>query len=217
MNLRKTVSLTTLLSFILLLITSVVLYVTPQGKIAFWANWKLWGLGKEQWGALHINLGILFVIAGIIHTVLNGKSIIAYLKKAQKIRVVTADFNVALIITLAVTLLTLFQVPPLSLIQHHNESLKAASAEKYGDPPYGHAEISSLESFCRRTGIDLEEAILKLNAAGLKAVSAEATLAEISDANGIPPQAVYNLVHPARSDDRPRSGMGQGLGRGKMN
>ena len=35
MSLRKVTSLTTLLSFILLIITSVVLYITPQGKIAF--------------------------------------------------------------------------------------------------------------------------------------------------------------------------------------
>jgi uncharacterized membrane protein len=71
MKLRKTTSLTTLLSFILLLVTSIIMYVTPQGKIAFWANWEIAGLNKEQWGALHTNLGILFVAAGLVHTVLN--------------------------------------------------------------------------------------------------------------------------------------------------
>ena len=59
MTLRKTTSLTTLTSFILLLFTSIILYVTPQGKIAFWANWKMLGIGKEEWGALHTNLGFL--------------------------------------------------------------------------------------------------------------------------------------------------------------
>jgi len=214
MTLRKTTSLTTLLSFILLLITSIVLYVTPQGKIAYWANWQLLGLDKEQWGALHTNLGLLFVIAGIVHTALNWKAITAYLKnKMQKLRLFTPDFNVALIITLAVTLFTLFELPPLNAIQHQNEALKAAAEEKYGSPPYGHAEASSLQSFCSRTGLDLNQALQKLEAAGLQKVSASATLADISEANNMTPQALYNLIKttPGQPSDRaPATGTGLG-------
>jgi hypothetical protein len=215
MNLRKTTSLTTLLSFILLLITSVVLYVTPQGKVAYWANWKMMGIGKETWGALHTNIGILFVVAGVVHTVLNWKAIVTYMKKAQKLRVFTPDFSLALVITLAVTFLTLFELPPLSAIQHHNALLKFEAAQKYGDPPYGHAESSTLKEFCSRTGLSMEESIQKLEEAGLKAVSATATLAEISEANGIPPQAVYNLMAPAGGKTSEHGSKGGGMGFGK--
>jgi hypothetical protein len=162
MNLRKTTSLTTLLSFILLLFTSFILYVAPQGKVAYWANWKLLGIGKEPWAALHTNLGILFVVAGIIHTILNVKAITAYLKKAQKIKIFTGDFNLALAITLFVTLVTFFELPPLHSIQKLNESLKDAAADKYGDPPYGHAEVSTLSTFCKRLALPLDESIQKL-------------------------------------------------------
>jgi len=140
MTLRKTTSLTTLLSFILLLVTSIIMYVTPQGKIAFWANWEIAGLCKEQWGALHTNLGILFVAAGLIHTVLNWKPIMTYLKtNAKKLRIFTADFCIALAITLFISVFTLFELPPLSAVQGFNEKLKEAAAEEYGEPPYGHA------------------------------------------------------------------------------
>jgi hypothetical protein len=197
MNLRKTVSLTTLLSFVLLLITSVVLYVTPQGKVAFWANWKMMGLDKEQWGAMHTNIGILFIVAGLVHTFINGKAIAAYLKnKTRKFRLFTMDFNVALAITLAVALLTLWELPPLNSVQHYNASLKDAAAQKYGDPPYGHAEASTLSTFCQRIGLDLDQAIKNLNEAGLKNISASATLADMSNANKIPPQELYNLMAP---------------------
>lgn len=214
MDLRKTVSLTTLLSFIALIITSVILYLAPQGKVAHWAGWEMMGLGKEPWAALHTNLGILFVAAGIIHTVLNRKAIVAYLKKAQKINVFTADFNIALILTLAVTLLTLLELPPVHSIQTLNTKLKDEAAVKYGDPPYGHAEISSLSTFCRRLGLPLDESIQKLKAAGLKAVSADATLADIAAANNIPPQAVYNLINITSGSQAPATGrQGSGLGR----
>lgn len=216
MTLRKTTSLTTLLSFILLLVTSVILYVTPQGKIAFWANWEMMGLGKEQWGALHTNLGILFLVAGILHIVLNWKPIVTYMKnRAQQLKVFTADFNLALGITLIITLLTLFGLPPLSGIQHFNDSLKEAAAKEYGEPPYGHAEASPLKSFCKRTGLDLAAAIQTLEEADLKAVAEQATLAQIAKANGMTPQQVYNLIKPAPSSqttgmpDHPGMGFGR--------
>lgn len=217
MSLRKVTSLTTLLSFILLIITSVVLYITPQGKIAFWANWNCWGIGKEGWGALHTNLGILFLVAGLIHTILNWKPIVAYMKnKAKKLKVFTVDFNVALVITLFITVFTLFELPPISGVQGFNHKLKKAAAKQYGEPPYGHAESSTLNSFCRRTGLDLEDALKKLEEMELKSAAADATLAEIAEANGMTPQQVYDSIKPAQAKDGKTKGSmqsGSGLGR----
>ncbi len=197
MSLRKVTSLTTLLSFILLIITSIILYITPQGKIAHWANWRCWGIGKEEWGALHTNLGLLFLIAGIVHTVLNWTPIVAYLKnKAKKFRLFTVDFNISLVITLVITVMTLFNLPPINAIQTFNESIKDTAAEKYGNPPYGHAENSSIETFCRRTRTDLETAMENLATAKLESISAEATLSEIAEANHLSPQQVYDIIEP---------------------
>jgi hypothetical protein len=197
MSLRKTTSLTTLLAFILLLITSIILYVTPQGKIAFWANWKILGLGKEQWGALHTNLGLLFIISSLIHTILNWNPIVAYMKdKTKQLKVFTIDFNIALILTLFIVLFTLLELPPINTVQEFKHSLKEAAAAEYGEPPYGHAEASPLRSFCKRTGLDLKDSLKKLEKAAFKSVSAEATLAEIANANGITPQQVYMVITP---------------------
>lgn len=202
MTLRKTISLTTLLSFVLLIFTSIILYVTPQGKIAFWADWKILGLDKEQWGALHTNMGLLFVIAGLIHTALNRNAIMSYLKtRAKKFRLFTIDFNLALVITLFVTLFTLYELPPISLIQHHNNALKNAAAKKYGTPPYGHAESSSLQSFCRRTGLNLDDAIDKLNSAGFHDISPDATLKSIAQKNNVSPQEVYNKIRIGQANN----------------
>lgn len=213
MTLRKTTSLTTLISFILLLVSSIVLYVTPQGKIAFWSNWKMLGLDKEQWGALHTNLGFLFLISGIIHIVLNWGPITAYLKnRAQQLKVFTADFNVAMSITLLLAAFTLLEWQPVHGIQLLNENLKDASATKYGEPPYGHAEVSPLESFCRRTGIEISTALSKLKAENLAGVTPAASLAEIAEANAMTPQQVYNLIKPEPGHGLPEN-PGSGLGR----
>lgn len=197
MSLRKVTSLTTLLSFILLILTSVLVYIKPQGKIANWANWEILGLDKGQWEALHTNLGILFIVAGLIHTILNWNLIMAYLKtKARKVRVFTLDFNISLIITLAITLMTLFELPPIHGIQTFCDSLKDSAAEKYGVPPYGHAEDSTLATFCRRTRTDLATAVKNLETAKLHAISVDATLTELATANHLTPQQIYEIIEP---------------------
>jgi hypothetical protein len=210
MSLRKTTSLTTLLSFILLMLTGAILYIRPQGRIAHWTDWRMLGLDKEQWEALHTNLGFLFIVAGVTHTILNWKPIVAYLKnKASKLTVFTPDFNVAAVLTLLIVLFTLFELQPVRAIQDFNQKLMDAAARRYGDPPYGQAETSTLASFCRRTGLDLEESLSRLETAGLKAVSAEATLQEMAEANGMTPQEVYEALGADMTNT------GQGGGRGQ--
>ena len=97
MNIRRLTSLTALLSFLLLLITIIVLYIVPQGRVAYWADWRLWGLTKEQWGDIHINIGLLFLLSIFLHIYYNWKPLLTYLKnKARELKVLTAEFNAAL-------------------------------------------------------------------------------------------------------------------------
>ncbi len=220
MTLRKTTSLTTMLSFFLLLVTGAVLYVAPRGKIAFWADWKILGLDKGQWVALHTNIGFLFVIAGAIHSIVNWRCIVAYLKNRKKqVRMFVADFNVALAVTLFVTIFTLFELPPIRAVQACNQSIKNKAAEKYGEPPYGHAESSTLKKFCRHTRLDLDDSVGKLEKAGLQGISPDATLAEIAKANKMSPQQVYALIRPVPPKEGKKkmpSRPGMGFGRKRL-
>ena len=54
MKIRKITSLTALVSFLLLILNSVILYIVPQGRVAYWSDWHLWGLNKTEWGNQHI-------------------------------------------------------------------------------------------------------------------------------------------------------------------
>jgi len=103
MNMRKITSLTALISFVLLIVTSIILYIVPSGRVAYWAGYRLWGLDKVQWGNVHINLGFLLLIAIILHVYYNWTVMISYMKnKSKRLKIFTADFNISLIVTLAV-------------------------------------------------------------------------------------------------------------------
>ena len=66
MELRKITSLTLLLSFVILVLTSIVLYIVPEGRVAYWSDWRLLWLSKTQWGDIHTNSGFLFLAAGLL-------------------------------------------------------------------------------------------------------------------------------------------------------
>ncbi len=195
MNMRRITSLTALLSFLITLWTSVVLYIMPHGRTAYWSDWRFWGLSKDEWGALHINLGILFLLALLLHIWYNWKPITNYLKnKAKALTVFTPDFNIALVVCLVCMIGTLLLIPPFSTILDFGESIKEAASRKYGEPPWGHAELSPLNSFAKKMDWDPAKAMAVLKDKGFNVESGRLTLRQIADANKVSPQDLYNAM-----------------------
>lgn len=186
-----------MLSFILLVVTSVVLYIVPQGRVAFWMDWRLWGLTKVQWSNIHITTGLLFIISIFLHIYYNWKPMMAYLKnRACKTGLFNINFNIALLVTFSVVMGTYFQVPPMSSVIQFGEEIKQKANVECGAPPYGHAELSSLKTFVSKLGLDLNKSRELLEKAGIKFESETHTIKEIALKNGITPQQMYEVIKP---------------------
>lgn len=200
---RRTVSLTSLLSFVVLAVTSVILYIEPHGRVAYWADWHLWGLSKEQWGDVHLTVGVLFLVCGLLHVWLNWKPMISYMKNASRqIVVFTRPMVYAVVITVFVVGGTLLHVPPMQQLVDLGAWFKDQATATYGNPPYGHAELSPLKKFCGYMGFDLEEAMAALKSAGIAhKVAPETTLLEMAEANGRTPQEIYDAIRTALAAD----------------
>ena len=198
MNIRRITSLTAFLSFFVVLLTSIILYiVVPQGRIAYWADWRLWSLSKEQWGSVHINIGFLFLLSLSLHIYYNWEPIVLYLKnKAKHLKIFTKEFNIALILTTICIFGTYIEIPPFSTIIKISDNFKESAARKYGEPPYGHAELSSIKTLARRTGTDLKAGLILLEKAGYKVDNEMQTLQEISKNNSVSPQQIYWAMSP---------------------
>jgi len=201
---RKITSLTMLISFVLEVVTSVVLYIVPHGRVAYWADWHLFGLSKTEWANQHINLGVLFILAGLLHIFYNWKQIVAYLKNRKKeVKVITVSFNVALLFSLVVAVGTYYEIPPMSTVITLSNSIKDKASKVYGEPPYGHAELSSLKLFAKKEGLDLGQCLDLLKQAGVVVQDSSMTLLEIGSANNLPPQKIYSLIEAAKADVTP--------------
>ena len=189
---------TMLLTLVVLTINSIILYVVPEGRIANWADWYFLGLTKGDWGAQHTTIGFLFIFAGILHIYYNWKPIVAYMKnKAKEIKVFTGSFNVALALTVIFIVGTYYNVPPMSTIMEISEHFKDSAAKKYGDPPYGHAESSSLKMFTKRENLDLAKSLELLKAAGMPVSGEKDILREIADKAKKSPQQIYEIIKSA--------------------
>ena len=215
MNLRKIVSLVALLSFVVILATSVILFVAPQGRVAYWADWRLLGLDKEQWGAVHINLGFLFLAVLFVHIYYNWSPILNYLKnKRKQCKLFTVDFLAALVVVLVVAVGTLLHAPPLQSVIDLNTAIKDEAARTFGEPPYGHAELSSLEVFAVKAEVDLPTALERLRQAGYAVHDPGLSLKEIAADNGVSPQQLYLAMAPVSAQgaktmpESPSSGTG---------
>jgi hypothetical protein len=183
-----------------MLVTSIILYIVPQGRVAYWADWTLLSLDKTQWGDIHINMGILFLVSIGLHIYYNWKAILAYLKdKTRRLKVWTPEFNAAFGLTALMLVGTLADVPPFNWPLVLNAHLKDVAAIEYGEPPYGHAELSRLDQFSRKTDLALPEAVAALKAAGIRFDSEQETLQAIARENGRSPQEIYRIMQGSQT------------------
>jgi hypothetical protein len=201
---RKITSMTMLISFVVLIINSIILYIVPEGRVAYWADWRFWGLTKTEWGDQHVTIGFLFLLSGFLHLFYNWAVVKSYLKnKVKEMKIFTLPFNVGLLLTAVIIVMTYFHVPPVSLILQLGTHFKVAGAEKHGEPPYGHAERSSLKMFCQKEGIDLEKALSLLKQEGLQVANSEVTLLAIAQEHNLTPQQVSKIIAPAKKSALP--------------
>lgn len=200
MKIRKITSLTALLSFILVFVTSIILFLVPPGRIAYWTDWRFLGLNKTQWGDIHINLGILFTLSVLLHIYYNWKPIVTYLKNRQKeLKLFTPEFNIAVAVTFITALGTFFTVPPFSSVLDFNTALKDAAAVKYGEPPFGHAELSPLKMLVKKTGGNLEEILVRLKKEGIEVSSPDQVFLDIARINRMTPKQLFAFIKPEKT------------------
>ena len=209
--LRKIVSLTVFISFLLLIISSVMLSIVPEGRVAYWADWHVL-FTKAQWADLHITGGALFLCAGLWHTVLNWKAIVAYARGSmaggRRSRVA---LTAAVIICVVVYEGTLLGLPPMKQLVDLNDAVKAYQARKYGEPPFGHAETSTLKQFSAFLGLDCERLLLAMNDAGFTGNPApESIFRDIAAANGMTPQELFAFIMQRTGAVMPARGGGRG-------
>lgn len=201
---RAMTSLVVTWSFIIASVTGVVLYIVPQGRIANWMIWELWGLSKDGWTDLHVIFSVVFVVVGIAHLVYNWKPFKNYMAERATGHVhMTKTLGWSLAVTVAFFALSIFNLPPARWIFDLSDTIKESwVASPDYEPPFGHAEDVSLAGFAQRQFIDLRAAMKALDEAGIAVPDKQMKLKDIAALNSITPMDVYQAIRPL--EQRPK-------------
>ena len=197
-HLRGFISLLTALSFLIMTVSGIILFITPQGRIAYWLDWTFWGLSKTQWGDMHITTSLLFALAGLWHTWLNWRALVSYFQdRVKKTMALKTELVAAAVITLFCTVGGIYKTPPLGYILELNDFIKESWVKTPEDEPViSHAELMTLKNFLKKVDIELEPALELLKKEGIKVSGADQKLLDISRNNGRSPAAIYRILKP---------------------
>ncbi len=192
---KKTVSVLMLYSMIVMSYTGIMLFIAPEGKVAYWVDWTMFGMSKTQFGDLHVTFMILFVIISIIHIYYNWSSLVSYFKNKSRNFIFFTKYNLTAIgVTFVFIVGTLTLSQPFKTVLDFQSDIKQYWGDELGRPPYGHAELSSLKKFSKKEGYDLQLVLEALEEEGIKVNSEKDNLKKIAKENGITPAKVYDVI-----------------------
>ncbi len=199
-------------SFIMLLVTGIVMFASPPGRIANWTNWNVLGLRKHDWTGLHIWFSALFLVVTIFHLVFNWRPMISYFKDRLSRRVgFRWEWVVALGIVGGVFAGTRLAIPPFSSLLAWNEDLKESWDAPAGRAPIPHAELLTLTELAEQGNVPVEAAVARLAARGVEGFSHDTVVQKIAEDAKLSARQVYDII--LASAER-SAGHGQGQGRG---
>ena len=199
---------------IILLVSGVVLYISPPGRVAQLTSWHLLGLDKEQWSAVHTLSSYMGVIFSVVHLVLNWKRLTCYLwNRASRAYELKAELIVGTLLAVVVFVGSAMALPPFSTVMDVGEALTDSwdagvvtpvTSEKHESSDEVSAESSdevsaggwgrfTVEELCIQEGLSVTDGVAYLTDYGIDA-NASSRIRTLADSNGYAPGDVVDII-----------------------
>jgi len=185
-------------SFFICVISGVVLFISPPGRVANWTNWQILGFSKHEWAAFHTVFVTVFLVAGIFHLFyFNWKLFWSYIKEKSRggLRY-KAEFWCAMVLSAVFFFGTAAKMPPVINIVDLSESITQSWENKEERPPTPHAELLSIREFSRLIKQSVDKVAAQLKERGYPPAGPEQTLADLADQYGVSANHIYLLFKP---------------------
>jgi len=182
--------------FCVLIVSGIILYIGPHGRIAYWINWKFLGMTKPGWETVHTVFACLFIITGLFHLLsFNWKVFKNYLVSRSKKGInLKIEFLLAVIFILMVLIGSVVNIPPMKTIMVAGEKIKNIWYTQEDEPPIPHAELMTLKEICERLDISSAEALVKLRKENIKVKGVNQRLMGIAKNNERSAQEIFHIL-----------------------
>jgi uncharacterized membrane protein YgcG len=196
-------------SFLLLLVSGVILFVSPPGRVANWSNWRLLGLTKHEWSGVHTWFAAVFVVMVVFHLVFNFRPLMNYFRDRISRRLGWRwEWVVALALCGGVFAGAQTCVPPFSTLLNFGERVKQSWEDTRTAAPLPHAELLSLKDLVGQGKVPYETAVERLEARGFKRIRPETIVQDLAQSNQVSAQRVYEIIQGQRDGGRGGGGHG---------
>ncbi len=189
-----------LLSFLAVLFTGIILYITPRGRVANWTGWTILGMAKSDWAAVHTTLSVIFLLSSCLHLWFNWRPLKAYIKGvARKALPRKAEFALATGILVLTWAGTLGGWQPFVQLARWNDEIKAWWEAKSTAAPVPHEEEAPLRKAAADFGLTQEDFLAKLRKAGFEPTGPEETLGSLASRYGL---SASQVIRKALGEER---------------
>jgi hypothetical protein len=200
-------------SMLVIIISGIVLYISPAGRYANWVDWKITGFTKEEWASIHAVFSFAFVVLSVFHLfTVNWKAFWSYIRSKTR-----AGINKKRELTISLALAILFFIgiaypfPPFKYVTDLGEFMALSWEKNEKEAPVPHAELLTISQLAEQlkypSADDLARKFKNHNIAYEN--TDLQTLQEIALKNGKTPEEVFRLVSEKTGAERPGAGMGR--------
>lgn len=187
---RKWIDLLLFYATVMIIVSGIVLYIMPHGRVAYFTGWKFLGVNKDGWDNIHVIFGFLMVVVAVWHIIVNWKVMKKYLLQKESV--------FALLITAVITIGTVANIQPFKSVSDLEEMIKNSWDVNKKAIPISHGELLSLKDFCERLNINLNKAVQKLKSKGYS-FNINDTLKTIAKNNNTTPADIYEAIKNAKT------------------
>jgi hypothetical protein len=198
-NFRAWTSLILVWTFVLLIISGTVLFVSPAGRISNWTDWRMATLTKAQWQSVHTLAAVAFLTGGLFHLLkFNWKVFRAYAtKKGDSGWRYGRELAASIVLVAAVATGTIVGIPPFSSLMAAGETIKNSWSTAESEPPVPHLELLTMRQLSERLRIEPAALSSHLNRKGLTLTGVDQSLADVAKRNNLSPREVYGVAQAA--------------------
>jgi hypothetical protein len=197
-RIRRLVTAVLALSFFAAAVSGIVLFLRPEGSLARWTGWMIFGLDKRRWEAVHIVLVLVVLMASVAHVWLNWRPLVSSALGLASGRPATGwrlgvapEFGVAVGIVLFALSAAILPWQPATALLGIRSLVKDGRLAARVLPPVADADRLTFREVCRVLSIDERRGIANARAGGLDIQDPSQKIAAIAERHHVTPEAVY--------------------------
>lgn len=212
-NWRAFTSLYMTFSFIIMILSGIILYIAPAGRIAHWTHIYILGLEKDAWQAIHTIFTFLFILAGGFHIWYNWKPFVFYLRTRMQQKItLRKELFISSFTVIFLIVFTLLEIPPFSSVIELGETITDSWATEASEPPVPHAESMTFAELAKITNTALPDLIDNLKRNGI-IVQQDETVQNAADRYKLSPSQLFVKMKAAKISPSTSPYAGGGVGR----